>query len=454
LIHQVTARSALYQGNLLEALDETARWRQWAVTDEDQGEAEKAARIVREWPQPMWAGSPEETQLFERLVRGEATAADATQIKTWDDEDVLTFWGKVCVILHFWSQNRPEAGARFRELRGAVAENREATDFLDKLQRNHDPDQTLVDSANALWAWRNRISDVATVAANLINQAAKEAQAFQKTHQDRLNLGWTNSAALKPAERTGFAAVGGIYLFQQARLGKVQAAARELEAVIQFSSPEVVKHALAVVEEMPFRADWLKDSDRQFFDDLIALKADPARAPTQASEIFNQRRESLCSLFTAATALLVHGQVRDMETVLGAVASYATVQPQAKELVAHLRALGQERLGVEKAGTDKTLAGFRTRVAPDWGKKFKAALAVPARWPAVRLVDLRKEISAVESELSIQQTLNTAAQISPVLPAEQKRQSETTGREVVAALEKRLAALRAEHDRLKAELGR
>jgi uncharacterized small protein (DUF1192 family) len=40
------------------------------------------------------------------------------------------------------------------------------------------------------------------------------------------------------------------------------------------------------------------------------------------------------------------------------------------------------------------------------------------------------------------------------LPAEQKRQSETTGREVVAALEKRLAALRAEHDRLKAELGR
>jgi hypothetical protein len=100
------------------------------------------------------------------------------------------------------------------------------------------------------------------------------------------------------------------------------------------------------------------------------------------------------------------------------------------------------------------LAGFRTRVAPDWGKKFKAALAVPARWPAVRLVDLRKEISAVESELSIQQTLNTAAQISPVLPAEQKRQSETTGREVVAALEKRLAALRAEHDRLKAELGR
>jgi hypothetical protein len=70
------------------------------------------------------------------------------------------------------------------------------------------------------------------------------------------------------------------------------------------------------------------------------------------------------------------------------------------------------------------------------------------------LVDLRKEISAIESELSIQQTLNTAAQISPVLPAEQKRQSETTGREVVAALEKRLAALRAEHDRLKAELGR
>jgi hypothetical protein len=70
------------------------------------------------------------------------------------------------------------------------------------------------------------------------------------------------------------------------------------------------------------------------------------------------------------------------------------------------------------------------------------------------LVDLRKEISAIESELSIQQTLNTAAQISPVLPAEQKRQSETTGREAVAALEKRLAALRAEHDRLKAELGR
>jgi hypothetical protein len=206
--------------------------------------------------------------------------------------------------------------------------------------------------------------------------------------------------------------------------------------------------------EMPFRADWLKDSDRQFFDDLIALKADPARAPKQASEIFNQRRESLCSLITAATALLFHGQVKDMETVLSAVASYATVQPQAKELVAQLRALGQERLAVEKSGTDKTLSGFRARVAPDWGKKFKAALALPARWPAVRLVDLRKEISAIESELSIQQTLNTAAQISPVLPAEQKRQSETTGREAVAALEKRLAALRAEHDRLKAELGR
>ena len=454
LIHQISARSAQYQGNLLEALDETTRWKQWAVTDEDRGEAEKAAQIVREWPQPMWAGSPEETQLFERLVRGEATAADATRLQTWDDEDVLTFWGKVCVILHSWSQNRPEAGARFRELRGAVAENREATDFLDKLQRNHDPDQTLVDSANALWAWRNRISDVATVAANLINQALKEAQAFQKAHQDRLNLGWTNSAALKPAERTGFAAVGGIYLFQQARLGKVQAAGREVEAVDRFSSPEVLRHALAVMAEMPFRADWLKDSDRQFFDDLIALKADPARAPKQASEIFNQRRESLCSLITAATALLFHGQVKDMETVLSAVASYATVQPQAKELVAQLRALGQERLAVEKSGTDKTLSGFRARVAPDWGKKFKAALALPARWPAVRLVDLRKEISAIESELSIQQTLNTAAQISPVLPAEQKRQSETTGREVVAALEKRLAALRAEHDRLKAELGR
>jgi hypothetical protein len=454
LIHQISARSALYQGNLLEALDETARWKQWAVTDEDRGEAEKAAQIVREWPQPMWAGSPEETQMFERLVRGEATAADATQIKTWDDEDVLTFWGKVCVILHFWSQNRPEAGARFRELRGAVTENREATDFLDKLQRNHDPDQTLVDSANALWAWRNRISDVGTVAANLINQAVKEAQAFRKAHQDRLNLGWTNSAALKPAERTGFAALGGIYLVQQARLGRVHAAARELETVVQFSSPEVVKHALAVVEEMPFRADWLKDSDRQFFDDLIALKGDPARAPKQASEIFNQRRESLCSLVTAATALLFHGQVKDMETVLGAIAEYAVVQPQAKELVAHLRALGQERLGVEKSGTDKTLAGFRARVAPELGKKFKAALAVPARWPAMRLGELRKEISAVESEVSIQQTLNTAAQISPVLPAEQKRRSEATGREAVATLEKRLAALRAEQERLKAELGR
>lgn len=138
LAYQIRARAALHDGDLLGALSEADTWVKWAE-GEDKGEAELIAVKAAELPQQLWAGTPEELALFGRLHAREPKPGDEATLKEWDEEDRNTFWARVDVMLGHWAAKRPEGGARFRELLGYVQANREATDFLKKLEAEFTP---------------------------------------------------------------------------------------------------------------------------------------------------------------------------------------------------------------------------------------------------------------------------------------------------------------------------
>ena len=452
---EVFTRSAMAASDLYDALQKEDDWLRWAADDSERAEAERVKREIGAWPREKWSGSADELALFFRLSQRQPKPGDAERVKTWDDEDVLTFWGKTCVILHYWATRNSEAGPRYRELRDDVAANAGAVQFLDQLRREHDPAVVASGPMVELLSLRDRVLAVQTVSGAVINQAVKAAREFQEPRQDRLDLGWTNRAALSPEERQGFAAIGLIYLAQNARLGRVVSAAKELEAVEQFGRPEELERGRAMVAEMPLRGDWKEDSDRQFLDDLIALKADPASAAKTASTIFKQRSGSFSGMFTSATALLLHGQAKDVATVLGKLPAGVKLQPEADGLLRHLGAVLAERKALDgKTGASaKDYEDFRARVAPEIGRKFRAAMEVQARWPAVRLKDVRGEISSLEAELSTRQTMNLAAQLNPGLSADLKRRAAETGDQAVAELEGQLRTKRAEQQKLEQTLG-
>ena len=455
LCEQVFTRSAMAAGDLYDALQKVDDWIRWSAEDADRAEAERAKREIGAWPREKWSGSADELALYFRLSQGTPKPGDAELVKTWDDEDVLTFWGKTCVILHYWKTGNSEAGPRFRELRDHVAANVNAVQFLSQLRRDHDPAVAGSAPLQELLSLRDQVLAVQTVPGTVINRALKAAQEFQKARQDRLDLGWTNVAALKPEERQGFAAIGLIYLAQKARLGWVVPAAQEVAAVEHFGQPEEFERAKAIFAEMPLRKDWKADSDRKFFEDLVALKADPKTAAKTAATIFNERSDSFCGLVTSASALLLYGQAKDVNTVLGKLPALLGEHPEANGLLDHLQTVLEERkaLDTQTVPPAKDYQAFRTRVAPELGRRFRAALQVKARWPAVRLKDVRDEISSLEAERSVQQTLNLTAQLNPGLSAEQKQRSAESGEAAAKALELQLASLRAEQKRLEQSLG-
>ena len=455
LCEQVFTRSAVAAGDLYDALLKADEWIRWAADHVDRAEAERAKSEIGEWPREKWAGSAEELALFFRLTQGTPKPGDAELLKKWDEEDVLTFWGKTCVILHYWKTGNGDAGPRFRELRDHVAANANAVQFLSQLRRDHDPAVAGSAPLQELLSLRDQVLPVQTVSGTVINRAVKAAQVFQQAWQDRLDLGWTGVAALKPEERQGFAAIGLVYLMQKARLGRVVPAARELSTVEHFGQPEEFERAKAIFAEMPLRRDWKADADRKFFEELIALKTDPKAAVRMAATIFNERPDSFCGLVASASALLLYGQATDVSTVLGKLPTLLSGHPEAKELVNHLEAVLEERkaLDARTSSPEKELQAFRARVAPELGRRFNAALQVKARWPAVRLKDVRDEISLVEAEQSAEQTLNLASQVNPGLSAEQKRRSAESSEAAAKAQKLRLATLRAEQMRLEQSLG-
>lgn len=452
---EVFTRSAMAASDLYDALQNVDDWIRWSSDDADRAEAERSKREIGTWPREKWSGSADELALFFRLSQRQPKPGDAELVKTWDDEDVLTFWGKTCVILHYWATKNAEAGPRFRELRDHVAANAGAVQFLDQLRREHDPAVAASAPMQELLSLRDRVLAVQTVSGSVINRALKVAGEFQKTRQARLDMGWTNPAALSAEERQGFAAIGLIYLAQKARLGRVVSAAQELATVEHFGPPEEFEQAKAILAEMPLRQDWKADSDRQFFEELVALKADPNTAAKRASTIFNERSDSFCGLVTSASALLLYGQSKDVSTVLGKLPPLLGEQPEAHELVNQLQAMLAERKALDAQTTPpaRDYQGFRARVAPEIGRKFRAALQVQARWPAVRLKDVREEINALETELSAEQTLNLAAKLNPALSADQKKRSGEVAQTTLATLEARLKSLRAERERLEQSLG-